>query len=138
MTAAPMPHTLRRISAGIDQVGLLSHGIGAGWTTPSAALTMPPFVLNSISHRIADATVGTTVGSQDVSERRLAGGMLGSNKPLLGLDARAERMALADPVDDGGMPLALRRFKRSLPVIADLHKQARTIVAGVFKEEFHS
>ena len=47
-------------------------------------------------------------------------------------------MALADPIDDGGIPLALRRFKRSLPVIADLHKQARTIVAGVFKEEFHS
>ncbi len=62
MTAVPMPHTLRRISAGMDHVGLLSQGIGARRTSPSAALTMPPFVLNSISHRIADATVGTTVG----------------------------------------------------------------------------
>ena len=42
-------------------------------------------------------------------------------------------MALTDPVDDGGIPLALRRFKRWLPVLADLHKQARTIVAGVFE-----
>ena len=42
-------------------------------------------------------------------------------------------MALTDPVDDGGIPLALRGFKRWLPVLADLHKQARTIVAGVFE-----
>src|SRR5437764_15292893 len=42
-------------------------------------------------------------------------------------------MALTDPVDDGGIPLALRRFKRWLPVLADLHKQARMVVAGVFE-----
>ena len=46
-------------------------------------------------------------------------------------------MALADPSDDGGTPLALKRFKRALPQIADLHKQARTIVADLFKEEAH-
>ena len=46
-------------------------------------------------------------------------------------------MALTDPADDGGIPLALRRFKRALPQIADLHKQARTIVAGIFNEETH-
>jgi hypothetical protein len=46
-------------------------------------------------------------------------------------------MALADPVDDGGIPLALKRFKRSLLQSADLHKQARAIVADAFKEETH-
>ncbi|HZY13284.1 MAG TPA: hypothetical protein VFE89_11115, partial [Beijerinckiaceae bacterium] len=33
-------------------------------------------------------------------------------------------MALADPTDDGGTPLALKRFKRYLPQLAVLHKQA--------------
>jgi hypothetical protein len=42
-------------------------------------------------------------------------------------------MALADPVDDGGTPLALKRFKRSVP----LHKRARAIVADIFKEGTH-
>ena len=46
-------------------------------------------------------------------------------------------MALADPTEDGGIPLALRRFKRCLPQIADLHKQARAFVADTFKEEIH-
>ena len=44
-------------------------------------------------------------------------------------------MALADPTADGGIPLALKRFKRSLPQIVALHKQARAIVADLFKEE---
>jgi hypothetical protein len=44
-------------------------------------------------------------------------------------------MALADPTEDGGKPLALRRFKRCLPHLADLHKQARTMVGDIFKEE---
>ena len=44
-------------------------------------------------------------------------------------------MALADPTADGGIPLALKRFKRSLPQIVALHKQARVIVADLFKEE---
>ena len=46
-------------------------------------------------------------------------------------------MALADPVDDGGTPLALKRFKRSVPHIADLHKRARAIIAETLKEEAH-
>jgi hypothetical protein len=46
-------------------------------------------------------------------------------------------MALADPVDDGGIPLALKRFKRCIPQMADLHKRARAIVADTFKEETH-
>ena len=46
-------------------------------------------------------------------------------------------MTLADPVDDGGIPLALKRFKRSVPHIADLHKRARAIIAETFKEETH-
>ena len=46
-------------------------------------------------------------------------------------------MAVAGPTEDGGTPLALKRFKRALPQIADLHKQARTIVADLFKEETH-
>jgi hypothetical protein len=46
-------------------------------------------------------------------------------------------MALADPTEDGGIPLALKRFKRSLPQIANLHKQARASVADLFKEETH-
>jgi hypothetical protein len=37
-------------------------------------------------------------------------------------------MALADPTEDGGTPLALKRFKRCLPRLADLHKQARAMV----------
>ena len=44
-------------------------------------------------------------------------------------------MALADPTDDGGTPLALKRFKRCLPLLADLHKQARAMVGDIFKEE---
>ena len=44
-------------------------------------------------------------------------------------------MALTDPTDDGGVPLALKRFKRGLPQLADLHKQARTMVGDIFKEE---
>jgi hypothetical protein len=44
-------------------------------------------------------------------------------------------MVLADPTDDGGTPLALKRFNRSLPRLADLHKRARTMVGDVFKEE---
>ena len=44
-------------------------------------------------------------------------------------------MALADPTEDGGKPLALRRFKRCLPHLADLHKQARTMVGDIFKVE---
>ena len=44
-------------------------------------------------------------------------------------------MALTDPTEDGGLPLAVKRFKRCLPRIADLHKQARAIVADAFKEE---
>ena len=44
-------------------------------------------------------------------------------------------MALADPTDDGGAPLALKRFKRSLPQIADLHKRARAMLAETFKDE---
>jgi hypothetical protein len=44
-------------------------------------------------------------------------------------------MALADPTDDGGTPVALKRFKRNLPQLADLHKQARTMVGDIFKEE---
>jgi hypothetical protein len=44
-------------------------------------------------------------------------------------------MALADPTDDGGTPLALKRFKRSLPQIADLHKRAKAMVADAFKDE---
>ena len=44
-------------------------------------------------------------------------------------------MTLADPTEDGGIPLALKRFKRSLPQIADLHRRARAIVADAFKEE---
>jgi hypothetical protein len=44
-------------------------------------------------------------------------------------------MALADPTADGGIPLALKRFKRNLPQIVALHKQARAIVADLFKEE---
>jgi hypothetical protein len=44
-------------------------------------------------------------------------------------------MALADPTADGGIPLAVKRFKRNLPQIVALHKQARTIVADLFKEE---
>jgi hypothetical protein len=44
-------------------------------------------------------------------------------------------MALADPTDDGGTPLALKRFKRFLPQLADLHKQARAMVGDIFKEE---
>jgi len=43
-------------------------------------------------------------------------------------------MALADPTADGGMPLAVKRFKRNLPQIVALHKQARAIVADLFKE----
>jgi hypothetical protein len=46
-------------------------------------------------------------------------------------------MALADPTEDGGAPVALRRFKRGLPHIAALHKQARAMVADIFKEETH-
>jgi hypothetical protein len=46
-------------------------------------------------------------------------------------------MALADPLDDGGTPLALKRFRRSVPQMADLHKRARAIVADIFKEENH-
>jgi hypothetical protein len=44
-------------------------------------------------------------------------------------------MAQADPTEDGGLPLALKRFKRCLPHFAHLHKQARAIVADTFKEE---
>jgi hypothetical protein len=44
-------------------------------------------------------------------------------------------MALADATADGGIPLALKRFKRNLPQIVALHKQARAIVADLFKEE---
>jgi hypothetical protein len=44
-------------------------------------------------------------------------------------------MALADPTDDGGTPLALKRFKRYLPQLAVLHKQARMMVGDIFKEE---
>ena len=44
-------------------------------------------------------------------------------------------MALADPTDDGGTPLALKRFNRSLLRLADLHKRARTMVGDGFKEE---
>ena len=44
-------------------------------------------------------------------------------------------VALTDPTDDGGTPLALKRFKRGLPQLADLHKQARTMVGDIFKEE---
>ena len=44
-------------------------------------------------------------------------------------------MALADPTADGGIPLALKRFKRKLPQIVSLHKKARAIVADLFKEE---
>jgi hypothetical protein len=46
-------------------------------------------------------------------------------------------MALADPLDDGGTLLALKRFRRSVPQMADLHKRARAIVADIFKEENH-
>ena len=46
-------------------------------------------------------------------------------------------MALADPTEDGGTPLALKRFKRWLPLVANLHKQARAIVADSFKEQPH-
>jgi hypothetical protein len=38
-------------------------------------------------------------------------------------------LSLADPTEDGGLPLALKRFKRCLPQVAHLHKQARAIVA---------
>jgi len=44
-------------------------------------------------------------------------------------------MALADPTDDGGTPLALKRFNRSLPHLANLHKRARTMIGDIFKEE---
>ena len=44
-------------------------------------------------------------------------------------------VALTDPTDDGGTPLALKRFKRGLPQLADLHKQARTMVGDIFKQE---
>jgi hypothetical protein len=44
-------------------------------------------------------------------------------------------MALADPTDDGGTPLALKRFNRSLPHLANLHNRARTMIGDVFKEE---
>ena len=44
-------------------------------------------------------------------------------------------MALADPTEDGGTPLALKRFKRCLPRLADLHKQARAMAGDIFKEE---
>jgi hypothetical protein len=44
-------------------------------------------------------------------------------------------MALADPTEDGGTPLALKRFNRCLPHLADLHKRARTMVGDIFKEE---
>jgi hypothetical protein len=47
-------------------------------------------------------------------------------------------MALADPTDDGGTPLALKRFNRSLPHLANLHKRARTMTGDIFKEERHS
>jgi hypothetical protein len=46
-------------------------------------------------------------------------------------------IALADPTEDGGTPLALKRFKRWLPPVANLHKQARAIVSDIFKEETH-
>ena len=42
-------------------------------------------------------------------------------------------MALADPTADGGIPLALKRFKRNLPQIVALHKQARAIVADLLQ-----
>jgi len=44
-------------------------------------------------------------------------------------------LALADPTDDGGTPLALKRFNRSLPHLANLHKRARTMIGDIFKEE---
>ena len=44
-------------------------------------------------------------------------------------------MALADPTEDGGTPLALKRFKRWLPQVANLHKQARVIAADAFNED---
>ena len=44
-------------------------------------------------------------------------------------------MAFADPTEDGGTPLALRRFNRSLPHLANLHKRARTMIGDIFKEE---
>jgi hypothetical protein len=44
-------------------------------------------------------------------------------------------LALADRTDDGGTPLALKRFKNWLPHVADLHKKARAMVADTFKEE---
>jgi hypothetical protein len=46
-------------------------------------------------------------------------------------------IALADPTEDGGIPLALNRFKRHLPQIVDLHERARAIVADAFKEKTH-
>ena len=43
-------------------------------------------------------------------------------------------MALADPTDDGGTPLALKRFNRSLPHLANLHKRARTMIGNIFRK----
>jgi hypothetical protein len=42
---------------------------------------------------------------------------------------------MADPTDDGGTPLALKRFKNWLPHVANLHKKARAMAADAFKEE---
>jgi hypothetical protein len=44
-------------------------------------------------------------------------------------------VAVADPTEDGGTPLALKRFKRWLPQMAILHRQARAITTDAFKEE---
>jgi len=44
-------------------------------------------------------------------------------------------MTVADPVDDGGISVTLKRFKRSLLLGVDLHKQARAIVVDAFKED---
>ena len=48
-------------------------------------------------------------------------------------------MALTDPTDDGGVPLALKRFKRGLPQLADLisrqtaHQQLITGLAARYR-----
>jgi hypothetical protein len=44
-------------------------------------------------------------------------------------------VVLTDPTEDGGTPLALKRFKRWLPHVAILHKQARALATDAFKEE---
>ena len=99
---------------------------GWGRTTPG---------ISTVRHVSSEAEITATFESSGALIARGLGRSYGDAAQVSGGTVLVSENTDVGPVDDGGISLGLKRFKRSLLQTVDLHKQARAIVADAFKEE---